>query len=328
MTEVPGAAVGSAGTVKRVVVIPLSGFVNRLQAMASSAILAEQLGAEFLVCWQRAPAADVDANDVLDPEFCINHVITPAQVSAWSGIDVQTMPNGLHHDGPVLTLAGHDRGEQVFMAEVAAALTKPTPPTTLVIRAGGKFFLPGHVDEVSFRMARQRWYRQAPLHPDIVSTARATTSTHPGSLGLHLRYTDRSHQVPTTRRIQRAVESLVERTEGHEILIASDTRSKRDAWATRLRRLGLDPWFAEHAALDRSSVAGAHGALTDFLMLGSTSGMVFFSASSFGEEAAVASGAFDTSIGLPASPVLTAWSQTRTLVDAAVTYPTRHGWWS
>jgi hypothetical protein len=328
MTEVPSLAASSAPRVERVVVVPLSGFVNRLQAMASSAILAEQLGAEFLVCWQRAPAADVDASDVLDPAFCNDHVITPTQVHALCGVDPPTMPNGLHRRGPVLTLAGHDRGEQAFMGDVATALTSPSPPATLVIRAGGKFFLPGHLDDTSFRVSRQQWYRTAPLHPDIVSTAREIASAHSGSLGLHLRYTDRSHQVPTTRRIQHAVRRLAEQTGGNEILLASDTRSKRDAWAARVRRLGVNPWFAEHAAMDRSSVAGARGALTDFLLLGSTSGMVFFSASSFGEEAAVASGAFDRSIGLPASPVMTAWAQTRTLVGAAVTYPARHGWWS
>ena len=38
--------------VARVTVVPLSGYVNRLQAIASAALLADDLGAEWRVCWR------------------------------------------------------------------------------------------------------------------------------------------------------------------------------------------------------------------------------------------------------------------------------------
>ncbi len=38
------------GSVKKVILVPRNGYINRLQAMASSAILAESIGADFHVC--------------------------------------------------------------------------------------------------------------------------------------------------------------------------------------------------------------------------------------------------------------------------------------
>jgi len=48
------------GSVKKVILVPRNGYINRLQAMASSAILAESIGADFHVCsglltWETVP---------------------------------------------------------------------------------------------------------------------------------------------------------------------------------------------------------------------------------------------------------------------------------
>jgi len=315
-----------ADGVRRVIVIPLSGFVNRLQAMASAAILASEWNAEYYVCWRRQPAADVAASDLFTSQFCDRHVIAPEQLPVLSGLSVDDIRLYLNRRESVLTLAGHDRGEQAFMSEVAQQLAAPDPPSTIILRAGGKFSLPQAGDERWFREQRQRWYRELPLREDITAAAERLRQVHPRSIGLHLRYTDRSHQVPTDRGIQAAVDDVARRADCTSILIASDTPAKRERWARGLTAQGLDPWFAEHSQMDRTSIAGAHGALVDFLLLSGTVGMVYFAESSFGEEAAVASGFFDASAGLAASSTMSALARTRTLMGAAVTYPRRHGW--
>ena len=343
MTEAwPPPPVGSAG-VAHVIIIPLSGLVNRLQAMASATILARQTGARLSVCWQRQRAADIDAPDVFDADYCDAHLMTAEQLRAETGIDADNVPAGLaHHDG-IVTLAGHTRGEQVYMSELASIINGLTTPTTLVIRAGGKYILPGtgRIDASStrdrrqsgpsddlstFRELRREWYQRIPLKADILATAEATATNRQPTMGLHLRYTDRSHQAPRDAQIERAIRVLAERTGLTTMLIASDTPARRDRWGQRLNALGISPWHAEHVAMDRTSVAGAHGALIDFLLLARTAGMVYFAESSFGEEAAVASGAFDVSIGLPTSRAVTATAAVRQLATSAVTYPKRHGW--
>ena len=120
---------------------------------------------------------------------------------------------------------------------------------------------------------------------------------------------------------------MTDRTAHDTVFIASDSARERERWVSALLQRGLRPWTVRPESVDRSDPISAVGALIDWRILTRSSAMVYFSASSFAEEAAVASGAFDRSIGLAASPSRALWVRGREYATAAATYPTRHGWW-
>ena len=51
---------------KQIVIIPRNGYINRLQAMASAQILADQVGAELKVAWAPQDAAPAQARMVFN----------------------------------------------------------------------------------------------------------------------------------------------------------------------------------------------------------------------------------------------------------------------
>ena len=105
---------------KRVVVFPLSGYINRLQAVASASLVAQALDWDFIVAWEPQPVAAAPGRAVFSEEFCLSFVQSPEQVRNLLGIDLSAVPRYLHLDSNagVLSIAGHDRGEQAFMSEV------------------------------------------------------------------------------------------------------------------------------------------------------------------------------------------------------------------
>ena len=67
------------GSIRSVLVYPLSGYGNRLQAMASSAVLARKIGAELSICWDVQDVAPGKANDIFAQDFCDRYMLTPEQ---------------------------------------------------------------------------------------------------------------------------------------------------------------------------------------------------------------------------------------------------------
>lgn len=310
----------------RVLVIPVSGYINRLQAIASAALLAEDIGAELSICWIPDAVAPVPAERVLAESLCAGRLVDADEVRAMSGVDPQEVPRYLNGRGDTITLAGHDRGEQAFMAELASMLTAQ-PPEHLVIRAGGRYFLPLHgATETSFRQRRHAFYRAPILATAIEVEADHQAAQHDPYIGLHLRYTDRAHQAPTSRAITRALRDVVERTGIRSVFIASDTAAARATWVERLQRKGLSPWIAAHESWDRAVAGSEFAAMVDWRLLTRAAGLVYFAESSFAVEAAVASLGHDHSVALAPSPLRSAAVRGFTLVRAAVTYPRRHGW--
>jgi hypothetical protein len=69
--------------------------------------------------------------------------------------------------------------------------------------------------------------------------------------------------------------------------------------------------------------AGAHSAMLDWRLLTRAKASVYFAASSFAEEAAVASDSFTASIGLWAGPDRIAWNKSHKFARDVITYPQR-----
>jgi hypothetical protein len=315
-----------------VVIRPLSGYINRLQAIASARILAADLQGDLWIDWEATDVAPVDMGDVLDPDFCDRHAHSRATVIDRWGVDPAAMEPYLQGDPErrVVTLAGLDRGEQAFMPDLAHLLQNHQPEA-IIISAGGKFTLAG--DSVltkeqarTFRARRAQAYAQMPLHPGIEQVAQDAMLGRAPFVGLHLRYSDRSLESPWRRQIDPVVRAVAAGEHSPSLFIASDTGVERQRWHQRARAMGLDPWSTSPGDHPRSDPRSARGALVDWRILTQSRAMVYFAASSFAEEAAVASGSFDKGVGLTAGPSRRVWMEGQQLARAAATYPRRHLW--
>ena len=302
-----------------VAVIPRSGFINRIQAIASAAILARQTGARLRVCWFPCAYVTTPAEDVFTEAWCTEFVVNESWVRQTYGAGVDDLPlyvSWNEREG-FIGLRGHDVGEQALMDAFWTDVTDHQPAPRVLVIAGGTFFIPQPGREeaavhADFLAAKRDFYRELPLSHEIESLAKAARDADSTPyLGLHLRYTDRSHEAPTRRQIRRAIARVAADTGLKRVFIASDSSAERDYWTREAEILGLVPWV-----FDASEVSGATAAMVDWRLLGEAERLVYFTASSYAVEAVVASGSWETSIGLGAAPLRSLAVRTSVLAQA------------
>jgi hypothetical protein len=309
-----------------VVVVPRNGYVNRLQAWASGAILAAQLDVPASVMWEPEDPAPAPAEELFDPAMVRRTFWDRSRLDTLVGGRHEDLPRylALHRERRLITLAGHDRGEQAFMGELAGLLLRLDEPTTLLIIAGGKFHLPTQDD---FTMQRSVFYRRVAWHPDLDERVDAELRDRSPYAALHVRGTDRSLEAPTARTIRDGLQQLSETTDERSLFVAADTPQGRDHWSREAADLGFSPWSVSAIDHDRSAASAGRDAMLDWRLLGHSTALVYTAASSFGEEAAVATGNFADCIPLAATPARQKARAGAQLGRAAITYPRRKGWW-
>lgn len=317
-------------SVQRVVVVPRNGYINRLQATASASIIADQLGAEMAVCWLPQEAAPAARDTVFGSDSSLKFVSEP-ELTEILGFGLEAFPHYVNSHvvsevGRVVTFAGHERGEQPLMTQLAQEL-QSSDWEVLVILAGGRFsFETGSQsnewDSEMFRTARESWYQTLELAPEIENSVNSIPSEP--FIGMHLRYSDRSHQAPSRSEIQRAVVSKCQQLGLNRVFVASDSLKEREYWRKLLPTLGIFPWVLETE--NCSEHAGAQLALADWRVLGRSQSLVYFAKSSFGYESAVASGKFTESIALEPNKLVSTGVQAKSLIANVLSAPKRRGW--
>lgn len=308
---------------ERIVIVPRNGYVNRLQAWASTEILGARLSVPVRMLWEPEPVAPASANDLFADELVARTCLTTEEVTRLLGVSHEQVPRYLTAlpDRQVLVLAGHDRGEQVFMPELAARLGKQPWLTQLVIIAGGRFHLGSN--ETEFNNARHDFYSRIVWHPSITHRTQHLSANRPPYLGLHIRGTDRSIDAPSQRAIRQALLDLKQRSGITSLFIAADTGASRQQWQRISRTLGFEPWVTDEHTFDRAQIEAGQDAMVDWLILSRSSGSVYSATSSFGEEAAVASRAYVRGRPLRAGLLRRSARRGSELVHDVVTYPSR-----
>lgn len=317
-----------------ILLFPRSGYANRLQAMVSAQILARQTNATLHVCWSVQDVAPATPSEIFSMHDSTFSFVAEAEVEKRWGVREKDIPMFLsaQRNRQLLSLAGHSRGEQYFMPELKAYLTDDRPDLIVLI-AGGKFTLEGgqvlsQAEQDHFRQQRHLMYSQVRFAPVIEDSAGEATLNNNDFAGLHLRYSDRSREAPWRFSIIPAVKKVTDATRTSSIFVASDSAEERSHWVDKLQRCGLNPWTVTPRSLNRGENQSALDALVDWRILSRTSGMVYFAASSFGEEAAVASGHWSRGVGIPPSKSRSEWVRARGYLKSAWTYPSRHHWFS
>lgn len=315
------------------VIRPQSGYANRLQSIASAWILAEQLHSRLLVDWKPDPrVAPVGLDSVLDPRVRIALQESVGEALERWGISSEPLPRYLTFDDTsgLVTLAGMELGEQHFMPELKALLDSRSV-RAIVISAGGKFTLNGGSvltlrEESAFRAERSLAYGDLLLHPEVEDGANRVVEDRQTFHGLHLRYSDRALQSPWSRSISSALLALRRRAESDSLFIASDSVVAKARWSKEASALGWRVWTADFGNLPREDPRSSLSALIDWRVLSKANSLVYFQASSFAEEAAVAGNSYDRSTPLAATRPRRAWMRVREYGSSLRSYPQRQGW--
>jgi len=289
-------------------------------------VLADELETDWYALWQPSSVAPATATQVFDTSFVGRRFRSEREVIESFGVDLDHIPLYLSEDrnNAVVYLRGHDRGEQAFMEDLRARLRDGPSLGCLVIAAGGKFDLLSPERSAEAVARRRDFYRGLRFVPAIAERVDTLTQGRSPYVGLHLRYTDRSLDSPSRKDISEAVVRLAETQETSHVFVAADSLTIRDLWIARLRSCGLEPWFQNLASIDRASEAAGVDAMTDWRILTRARAVAYFRESSFGEEAAVASGAFGASVGIRASRGRLFSNRARYHWANLVRYPRRH----
>ncbi|HEY7823089.1 MAG TPA: hypothetical protein VIG24_09660 [Acidimicrobiia bacterium] len=288
----------------------------------SSAALAAEWDAALSVCWEPEPIAPAAVGDLFDSRT-LHQWMSSDEVAELCGVRHQELPRYLTHvpERSLVVLAGHDRGEQVFIPELLELVNASPQQLVVVIIAGGTF---GNADEQRQQRYRHEFYRRLPWNGLITERVESVIGEHSNFLGLHIRQTDRSRQAPTSRQVIAAVQQLKDVTGLSSMFVAADTAPALVEWQQILGDMGLHAWTAGTSDHARDSVDAGIAALVEWQVLGRARGLVFSAASSFGAEAAVAAGDVPV-FPLSAQPALQRARAAREWVRSGVTYPLRHG---
>lgn len=305
---------------ERIIVVPRNGYANRLQAWASSAILAAELDVPVKVLWEPEPVAPATAEQLFSPTLLRTSFIESSEVTEVLGRPHTDWPRYLNVERDVVVLAGHDLGEQHFMPELLETLVREPLPRLLVIIAGGKFHLP---DSTNFELQRRVFYSRIDWSEAIRDRVDLLRADHHEYLGLHIRQTDRSITAPTAKRIRAALAELHMRTGIASLLVAADTDEARQHWQNTAIKLGLEPWTSDAREYSRSQAAAGIDAIVDWHLLGGARALVYPAASSFGEEAAVVTGNKTACIALDASRRLQHFRASLGVGRSVLSYPLR-----
>lgn len=315
-------AVSQKPSLERVIVIPRNGYLNRLQAWASAAILAAHYDVPIRVLWENESIAPAGAEELFAPSLVASAFIERDELDELLAQPHEDLPRYLTSipELGVAVLAGHDMGEQAFMGDLEALIAQNSWLKTLIIIAGGKFHVNG---TANFTRQREVFYRQLRWNGAIDDRVQRELSARGAFNALHLRGTDHALSSPTPHQVEAALTALRLRSDERSLFIAADTASTRELWTQASRELGFEPWSVSGISLERGSSSAGVDALIDWRLLGSSQALVYSTVSTFAEEAAVASGNVEQAIPLTASAVTQQRRKFGRLFNAGLTYPKR-----
>ena len=249
---------------QRIIVVPRNGYINRIQAWASSSILASQLGVPCKVMWEPESVAAASATDFFTREAVATEFISRAELDNLLKGPHEELPRHLNVLGEtgIAVLAGHDLGEQHFIPQLLALLASTEIIHTLIIIAGGKFAMES---TENFNDLRADFYSRIPWNDVVLERVSDRPVDAEPYMGLHIRGTDRALAAPTTAAVMGALRTITPSIHPSSLFIAADTQEARLEWNQRATTLGFLPWNLEPRSLDRTSVVAGIDAMADWI---------------------------------------------------------------
>lgn len=240
---------------KRLVIQPVNGLMNRFRAIASAHILAEHTGRKLEINWIPEYCCNIRIDEIVKEGFFIkaNHIDTK---------DVY------FHSGP------QKGSEHPFVPEMIAAENE-----ILYMIAGGNFF-PHEMPLSEFNRRKSEFYRSIPFVDSISETAEIFLRENGPYFGMHLRFTDRSQFAAPLSYVISQIEENPERN----FFICSDDRRFVDHLRSQFGKRILS---YEITDLSRSSPEALLQSMIDWMILSKSEKIWYSMGSSFSYEACI-----------------------------------------
>ncbi len=281
---------------REIIIMPVNGYVNRLQAIASCYDLSLFFTIPFKILWVEETVASASINSLFGSNFIKNYFIDFNYIISKYNYDIHNIPLFLNvnKDRKIITLVGHDKGEQFFMNELDKLVKNfAYKDFSIIIKAGGKFSV---LNSHRFVENRKTFYRNIDFAYDITQFVSQRKFKLP-YLGLHLRTTDRSINSPTKKQMLNYLLRLRHELNINKVFLSSDNSLVSMQYSKEISSLGFDIIKANPNVLDRANPKAGKQALIDWILLSRSIASVYHKESSFSQEAAILNIKFEKSRG-------------------------------
>jgi len=240
---------------KKIIIDPVNGLMNRFRALASAKILADHTNRELLVNWKSEWCCNININDIVDDNF-FN-----------IGYDVNRSQCFFH--------SGREKGsEHPFVQSMI-----DTDNDIVYLQAGGNFY-PKDMSVSEFNNKKSDFYRSIPFKEIIKNDVVSFKEKNGGYYGIHLRFTDRSQFSVNAK----YVSDIIDMNPNKKFFICSDDRSSIDY----LNSLYKDKIITYPITnLNRASKEGLIQSMIDWLILANSEKIWYSLGSSYSYEACI-----------------------------------------
>lgn len=278
--------------------MPQNGLANRLQAIASGKLLANELGMTLKVHWIVEKAMPINSSEIFDEQTLLEYFTSPEEGSVYNKI-VERSKYFVSLDANSIVIKGMRLGEQRLMNKLKNEIRIQKENLDVVVISGGKFLLNRNrffTDSSTFRTLRKEIYDQIKFHKKILENVNALQKQlGKNYVAVHLRGTDR---ISETIKIKKFIKllKLDFNNINEPIFICGDSYDRRMVLQDSLEKAGFNNIIVPEIDFSRSTVSGIQDAAADWLVLSKAKKIIFSEGTTFSYEAAVAGGVFSNSV--------------------------------
>ena len=272
---------------KYLVVVPVNGYMNRLQAIVSGWLLATQLNYEFKIYWEPEINAPANPEEIFNADFVSDYFIDPTQWSIFTKLSYNNFPKYLTFSNEGIYIRGLDKGEHKLINRMFNSDFKNSF-RNIYIKGGSNFYSTRLNDFSTFQISKRNLFHTNFFCSDLLKDFEKLNSILPSKyIGLHLRATDRIFEFPPEKKLLRIILEVSELTKIQDVFIATDNSTMLERWSELLRNNDLMVYSQTNITYDRTKFVSAKSAIFDWLALVGCTSLVNTGFSTFSEEAIV-----------------------------------------
>jgi hypothetical protein len=288
---------------KYLIVLPVNGYMNRIQAIVSGWLLATQLNYEFKVYWVPEKNAPSNVDDIFNADFLQNYFIDSNQWKIFSTLGPNNFPKYLTFLNGDVFIQGLDKGEQKFIQRMVNVEIK-NHTRNIYIKGGSNFYATIFNDFTSFQISKKNLFHVNLFSADLLVDFNKFKSILPSNyIGLHLRSTDRIFEFPPDKKLLRKILEISVLIDTRDVFIATDNPIVLEKWSELLRHNGLIVHAQTNITYDRTNLGSAKSALLDWLALVNCTSLIQTGFSTFSEEAFVYSESISSKSNIKNNPI-------------------------
>jgi acid phosphatase class B len=261
----------------RLIIIPVNGFCNRIRAIVSAKIIADDLNIPLYIKW--IPEIKI-CNCVYNDVFGDNSNLWNITYE-----DTGTFKSGLTINNNICMLKGAQRGEQYYITNFYE-----NNCSKKIIKSGGNFYYTKKYNKDQFNNKKNENYKLIKFNDIIYEKYKECNKKFPENyIGVHIRAQD-FHFKKRSKNFnidlfEQNILKCVNNNNMNNILLLGDTKDLINKFKNQLIKHNLNIFTTNDIDSDRDNYVGLQLAIVDFLLLSNSKYLFLTTRSSFGNEA-------------------------------------------